>query len=507
MNAKADLEKVHSRLSTEHDQMNATAILEKSNSHYIHRTRTRTCSSPSVVTTGSQSNAQIGTSGRHYNNFENCWWRIQSTANQRVRLHFLRFNLEYGNSNCPYDSVNVYDGRDARAPRRGKFCGTHVPRDIISSQNAAFVSFSSDYSIVRSGFRIRYSTVSCNKLTVVTGSNGGFGTVGSPYGNYEYCTWKIQVPAGKRMRLHFTRFNLEYGRSSCPYDRVKIYDGSSVYAPLKGTYCGSRVPSDITSSGNVVFVSFTSDHSITRSGFWIQYSLLSTCSAPSVLTRPLGYFGTVGSSYRNNEQCSWTIQSQGNSKLRLHFTRFDLEYGGRSCPYDKVKVYDGSSASARLKGTFCGNTLPSDIQSSGGKMFVTFSSDYSVTRPGFRIQYSAVAGSCSRLKVLTGNSGSFGTTGSSYKNYETCSWKIQVPTLKQVLLSFVRFNLEYGRAICPYDKVKVYDGNSASAPLKGTFCGTTVPKFILSRGNTMYITFTSDYSVTASGFWIKYFAL
>ena len=76
----------------------------------------------------------------------------------------------------------------------------------------------------------------------------------------------------QRMRLHFSKFDLE-SESSCTYDRVKIYDGSSASAQLKGSYCGSNTPGDVVSSGSTMFVSFTSDYSITQSGFEIRYSL------------------------------------------------------------------------------------------------------------------------------------------------------------------------------------------------------------------------------------------
>ena len=76
----------------------------------------------------------------------------------------------------------------------------------------------------------------------------------------------------QRVLLRFKRFNLEYA-SSCQYDRVMIFDGSSALSTLKGKYCGTNVPSNFVSSSNVVFVSFTSDLSVVRPGFTIQYSI------------------------------------------------------------------------------------------------------------------------------------------------------------------------------------------------------------------------------------------
>ena len=74
----------------------------------------------------------------------------------------------------------------------------------------------------------------------------------------------------QHVRLHFVGFDLESHRA-CSFDSVKVYDGRTNRSPLKGTYCGSRVPADITSSGSAMFVSFTSDSSVTKAGFRIRF--------------------------------------------------------------------------------------------------------------------------------------------------------------------------------------------------------------------------------------------
>lgn len=48
--------------------------------------------------------------------------------------------------------------------------------------------------------------------------------------------------------------------------------------------------------------------------------------------------------------------------------------------------------------------------------------------------------------------------------------------------------------------LKVYDGSSSSGALLANLCGSTTPAAVYSSGNQMYVTFTSDSSVTYSGF-------
>ena len=55
---------------------------------------------------------------------------------------------------------------------------------------------------------------------------------------------------------------------------MNIYDGSDDTAPLIRSLCGSRRPGHITASGNVVFVSFLSDGTITDYGFRLRYKAL-----------------------------------------------------------------------------------------------------------------------------------------------------------------------------------------------------------------------------------------
>ena len=75
---------------------------------------------------------------------------------QRVRLHFVRFELEQG-PDCKYDKVCIYIGSDANAPLIHTLCGNDLPGDTTVVGNDVFVYFKSDNSVQQSGFRILYS--------------------------------------------------------------------------------------------------------------------------------------------------------------------------------------------------------------------------------------------------------------------------------------------------------------------------------------------------------------
>ena len=87
------------------------------------------------------------------------------------------------------------------------------------------------------------------------------------------CDYIIGVLCSQTLRLHFVKFDLEYGRSSCPFDKLKVYDGSNSRGALRGTYCGTKTPDDILSKGKEMFVTFTTDLSVKKSGFEIRFSV------------------------------------------------------------------------------------------------------------------------------------------------------------------------------------------------------------------------------------------
>lgn len=80
-----------------------------------------------------------------------------------------------------------------------------------------------------------------------------------------------------------------------------------------------------------------------------------------------------------------------------------------------------------------------------------------------------------------------GSANSFYKNNTSCSWKITPYGTGPIVLQFTSMNTEAN-----VDVVKVYDGNSESAPLIGTYSGNTLPPTILSTSNKLYITFSTD---------------
>ncbi|KAM4583584.1 LOW QUALITY PROTEIN: ovochymase-2 [Odontesthes bonariensis] len=104
---------------------------------------------------------------------------------------------------------------------------------------------------------------------------------------------------------------------------------------------------------------------------------------------------------------------------------------------------------------------------------------------------------CGGPKDLTGTGGTISSMGypGSYSNKAHCQWNIRVPAGKLVHLHFNSFSLEES-LMCMNDKVSLTDkvGNL------GTYCSHSPPADVVSDGNALSISFSSNDKVVDTGF-------
>lgn len=58
----------------------------------------------------------------------------------------------------------------------------------------------------------------------------------------------------------------------CAYDHLEIHDGLNGKAPSLGRFCGSKKPLPVVSSGDSMFLRFSSDSSVQKRGFKASHS-------------------------------------------------------------------------------------------------------------------------------------------------------------------------------------------------------------------------------------------
>ncbi|XP_053711283.1 tolloid-like protein 1 [Synchiropus splendidus] len=111
--------------------------------------------------------------------------------------------------------------------------------------------------------------------------------------------------------------------------------------------------------------------------------------------------------------------------------------------------------------------------------------------------YNEKTSGCGGPKDVTGTEGTLSSMGypGSYSNKARCQWHIRVPVGKLVHFQFLNFSLEESQ-MCLNDKVQISDGTGSL----GTYCGTNPPKALVSDGETLSLSFTSNDRVVDSGF-------
>lgn len=201
-----------------------------------------------------------------------CQWVLRGDADSVLSLTFRSFDVapcdEYGS-----DLVTVYDSLSPVEPHAVvRLCGTFSPSynlTFLSSQNVFLVTLITNTDRRHPGFEATFFQLP--KMS----SCGGFlsetqGTFSSPYypGHYPpniNCTWNIQVPNNRNVKVRFKLFYLvdpDVPVGSCTKDYVEI-NGEK--------YCGEKSQFVVSSNSSKITVHFRSDHSYTDTGFLAEY--------------------------------------------------------------------------------------------------------------------------------------------------------------------------------------------------------------------------------------------
>ncbi|XP_047668729.1 attractin isoform X5 [Tachysurus fulvidraco] len=121
------------------------------------------------------------------------------------------------------------------------------------------------------------------------------------------------------------------------------------------------------------------------------------CGGRFRLTGPSGYLTDGPGNYKHKTKCTWLIEGQSNSILRLRFEHFATE-----CSWDHLYVYDGDSIYSPLLAAFSGLIVPEhysnetvpEVVAESGYALLHFFSDAAYNLTGFNISYSNQQISC-----------------------------------------------------------------------------------------------------------------
>ncbi|MDD5569519.1 MAG: C10 family peptidase [Bacteroidales bacterium] len=227
------------------------------------------------------------------------------------------------------------------------------------------------------------------------------------------------------------------------------------------------------------------------------------CKETKVIEIQEGFIedGSGEKNYYNYTDCYWIINMQNSKQTSMVFDRFDLDSTN-----DYVEVFDDITSSAVLLGRFYGNTIPPEIISNTGKMYIHFVTDSIGCGKGWSAFFSGIKtheGDDTCINILTKSYDYFDSGISEntdrYNSNTDCYWLIKPENAVSIKLYFLLFDTEY-----MIDNVEIYDGPSTSSALIGRFSGQKLPEEIESSGNSLLVRFYSNPQNNYKGWKIAY---
>uniref|UniRef100_A0A8B9KZH2 Neuropilin 2a n=1 Tax=Astyanax mexicanus TaxID=7994 RepID=A0A8B9KZH2_ASTMX len=91
-----------------------------------------------------------------------CSYIIIAPPQTEVTLTFKTFDLEndpllMAEGDCKYDWLDVWDGLPQVSPQIGRYCGTKIPPEIVSSTGLLSLTFHTDMAVAKDGFSAHYN--------------------------------------------------------------------------------------------------------------------------------------------------------------------------------------------------------------------------------------------------------------------------------------------------------------------------------------------------------------
>ncbi|XP_063951987.1 uncharacterized protein LOC129255053 isoform X2 [Lytechinus pictus] len=336
----------------------------------------------------------------NYTNGAQMQWLVSGPEGSRIVAIIHSFELEHR-----HDYLLIGSGLDPsdRTSLLVKLSGSSFPEEVVSSNNEMWLNFTSDSTITRKGFWIEIMVFGLSNITDNFTSNEvsffGFGeslTIVSPnypdkYPNDVAMIWLVSGPEDFQVVAKFYAFDLELR-----HDVLSI--GSGLDASDQSSELirrsGSKLPEDVVSINNEMWLNFTSDYTVRDEGFWIEITVFGQDNfTDAVNGSEVSTFGydeslTIVSpnypnKYPNDVNLQWLVSGPVDYQIVAFFHAFNLESG-----HDFLIVGSGLDPGIQSSQLFklSGSSLPEEVISDNNEMWLNFTSDSSNRRTGFWIE-------------------------------------------------------------------------------------------------------------------------
>ncbi|XP_030839736.1 tolloid-like protein 1 [Strongylocentrotus purpuratus] len=385
-------------------------------------------------------------------------WRVIAPPGHRVMLHFVDLHIK-----DDLDYVTVYEGRTPifeEAVQRIRISGFDRPPNITSVGSYLWLQFTSDAESNDKGFNALLSYIHIRDifLTIVEAANITSPNYPNQYDNNVDILWKVTVPSGYRVVLHFKDFITQQHK-----DNVTVFEGRAPEfdkSVIRIHESGSTIPSNITSVGSYLWLRFISDGQSmlgTHTGFSAQLLLADIPVIDLMLTETANLTSPqFPNQYDNNTDVLWKVKVPTGYRVVVTFVHFNTENEN-----DFVTLFEGLSpvfkeSTERKK--LSGSPRFGSFTSIGSYMWLRFTSDggnsIALLYPGFEANISYIA----IREITLENPESVAEVTSpnfpqEYTNYADILWRVKAPAGYRVLLHFTALDTEP-----EYDFVTIYEG-------------------------------------------------
>ncbi|OQR78514.1 cubilin-like [Tropilaelaps mercedesae] len=352
-----------------------------------------------------------------------CQYRFIGTKGQRIRLEFMDFDLSFGGTHCPFDTVKVYDGPDdgPNSPLIGTYCGQQRSLEVYSSAEALFVRFRTlrrqadsqnrgfagwfEFSekfakldfISEDGEHIRGTE--CDQKILSRKESSG--TVYSPnwpllYTASVVCKYFIygleDAQHLERVGLTFEKVDINASDAECSDAFLKVYlQGQEERGEMESfdqAFCGDTVPPPLRSEGPRLMLVFSSANTQGQ-GFKATYTFETDYKIPGTPSPSKGcYFSYVSESQQSGEfnsprypanypsmtNCEYHFHGRSDEQVKIVFNYFKTRSDASTtqyndgCEEDWLELYELNEKTGQEKkyGRYCSGAAPGPIVTDSG---------------------------------------------------------------------------------------------------------------------------------------------
>ncbi|XP_017464514.1 PREDICTED: cubilin homolog [Rhagoletis zephyria] len=456
-----------------------------------------------------------------YINGRVCSYLIRQPIDTKIKLEFTDFHLLRSES-CFLQKVEVFDGASDDSNLLKRLCGNQKELEPITSRgNVILIRY--EYVLpsinLPMKFELKYTRVCDSELD--SADDGIFTTPNYPNSYYEHmeCTFTIRGPVNSVVHINFTDFSIskkddspEFGSpSSKALDNSTPITGGESFVDVyvskdirqryyEGTYL------HLVSEKNVMRVTFHGGTNQQKArGIRVEY-YFQEMKCGGVLTGESGHFSHEGVAGPSEENCEWIIEaSKGkNIQLNLHLWRWNII----KCSQEDVDVdvySNDTSTGSQLLLSSCGQIKEINETFHVNTMTVFLHLRRNINT---MLEITASFKLVDNKEACGGNfTARYGVIKTPswpklYDNSMDCTWTINAPMGRKIELAIQNFSVETTSKNCHDDYLEIRNGGSATSPLIGKYCGSSIPARVPSFANHLYLHFVSDSRISDAGFYI-----